>query len=143
VALPKAVVKHIHRKTLVALAKQAYGFGNSHALMLSRIERARTIIELPFFHHYDDFKRVWIDLNQADKKFLAAILLGLLHPLMMALPFIYLAYLFGKVRRRLNRRSLHLGFHDVVCVVFLLILKSAALTGGRLVGALRYAVVCI
>jgi putative effector of murein hydrolase LrgA (UPF0299 family) len=82
-------------------------------------------------------------LNQADKKFLFTIVLALCWWPLTALLLLYFLLLFGKVRVRALKRKIPAGFFGLFLFSALLILKSGAITAGRLRGSLKFNVVCI
>ena len=116
-SLTSASVRHIHRNSLEGLVKQS-GLG------------------LPV--------RVWLDLNQADKKFLLAVLLGLVWlPLSLLVPA-YLVYLYTSIYRRArDRRAVPCTPQSVFAYEGLLLLKSASMTLGRMYGSLKHRVFCL
>ncbi len=142
---PEAVVRHHHRTTLAGLLRQAYGFGCSHAYLLRRHGPKGLWVELPRCAGVWSSIPVngWIDVAAADKKMLGLLALWWLYqPLGWLLP-LYVLWLIREVRKRAARAGVPPSVTVAVCLVGLLLAKSAALTAGRWRGALRYGVVCL
>ncbi|NCC52208.1 MAG: glycosyltransferase [Spartobacteria bacterium] len=143
--VPRAVVRHIHRAALKPFLRQAFAFGKSHALMLARRQDGAVIIVAPGVRltRFNTRKRIWLDLNQADKKLLALLLAGMIWPFFWLLVPLYLVYLSFVIAHRIHRRNLDLPESHPPVFALLLILKSAALTMGRINGSRQYKVVCL
>ena len=139
------VIHHIHRRSITATWKQAFGFGRVHARLLRKHFTQYVLIELggSTWRTTRWPLRAWIDLNGADKK-LASILIAaaLFWPLAALLPA-YLCYLSLNIWRRARRERMKVGLAGSAVMAALLLLKSAAMTLGRVWGALRYRVICI
>ena len=86
--------------------------------------------------------RIWIDLNQADKKVLAILVAGVLWTPLWALSPLYLTYLCVWVRKKGKRLGLPVSPVESLLVASLLVVKSTAMAAGRLVGSWRYRVLC-
>jgi len=143
--VPQAAIQHIHRHELKSFLRQAFSFGRSHALMLSRHQNGAFICTAPALRmaRFNTSHRIWLDLNQADKKLLFILLLGLLWPffwLLIPLYFIYLSY---SIQQRIQKRNMDIPESHALAFAFLLVLKSATITVGRIKGSWQYHVVCI
>ena len=147
-SLTSASVRHIHRNSLEGLVKQSFGFGRSHALMLKKLPGGAFLLLAPGLRLVKSGLglpvRVWLDLNQADKKFLLAVLLGLVWlPLSLLVPA-YLVYLYASIYRRArDRRAVPCTPQSVFAYEGLLLLKSASMTLGRMYGSLKHRVFCL
>lgn len=143
--LTNAVVQHVHRSTLKGMLAQAYNFGLSHARLLGGFDSGCMLVQCPIF----EFRRengpfkAWIDLNQADKKMFIALLAGLLWRPLWVLPLAYFGYLNISVLLRSRRLNTNLKPLELPVTVVLLLLKSAAMTCGRLAGSVRNRVLCL
>ena len=144
-AITNAIVRHIHREHVMPLIKQAYGFGTAHALLMRKLSSGCFIIQTPFGEtkHFGGHYRLWCDFNQADKKILAAILASVIWPPLLILPFSYLVYLSLHILKLDKQRNVSGNILSAMIMTFLLILKSAALTFGRLRGSFRHRVICL
>ena len=146
-SLTNAFVRHIHRNRLRGLVKQSFGFGRAHALMLKRITGGALLVLAPGIRIVKTGLgfpiRLWIDLNQADKKLLLAILLPLAwFPLALLAPA-YIAYLYVSIYRRARDRHVPADPQSILAYVALLLLKSASMTLGRMYGSLKHRVFCL
>ena len=143
--LKNAQVDHQHRASVKGMCKQAFGYGKFHALSLRNLVPGALILEAPLLRvaKIDSGSRLWIDLNQADKKFLAILLLGWVWIPLLALAPLYLIYLSAWIRRKGRILELPVGWAEAPLVAFLLVVKSVAMGFGRLVGSWCYRVLCI
>lgn len=143
--LTKAVVQHVHRSTLRGMIAQAYNFGKVHPWMLDRFDSGFILIQGPCldYQRWGGHFKAWVDLNQADKKMFVALLAGLLWWPLWVLPLAYFGYLNIAVLLRGRRLKTNLLPREAPVTVLLLLLKSAAMTCARLVGSVRYKVICI
>lgn len=142
---PTAVVTHHHRDRLTALLRQAFGFGRGHAYMMQRHGQGILCIDLPLrsFTWKRSPVASWIDLGSADKKLLLLVLAGTVDPrLWLALP-LYGAYLVWRCRRRARATNARASIPVAIELAGLLVLKSAAMTAGRLWGSWRYRTLCV
>lgn len=145
VTLTGATIYHQHRTNLKGFCKQAYGFGEFHARGLKELVPGALILALPLFcrTRIGGGWRIWIDINQADKKTFCAVGVGLLWPPFWLLTLLYLFYLCYFIHRRGRKLALDVSWAETPLLAALLILKSAAITVGRLVGSYRYRVLCL
>ena len=143
--LTKALVRHHHRTNLGGLLRQSFGFGKSHALALRYFVPGACICRGPGFSRVNirAGARLWIDFNQADKKMLAALLAGYSWWPLWLLPLAYFAYLCGSVFRKNAEADFQIQRIETPVLALLLLTKSASLTFGRLVGSIRYGVLCV
>jgi glycosyltransferase involved in cell wall biosynthesis len=142
---PDALVYHIHRKSIKGLITQSFGFGWGHAILLKKHFKRMFIIEFPkytFTFRKSPFN-LWINLVTADKKILFLIILGIIYwPLLLLLLF-YLVYLERDINKRCKKDGISAGLIARVIMLFLLFIKSAALTAGRIFGSFKHKVICI
>ena len=143
-ASQEPVVQHIHRQNIRDLVRQALGTGRSHAYGLRNLVGPRVIVQLPVVGNlvWKGTGRVWLDLRQADKKMGLLVLLSLFWPWGWWLVIAYVAYLFFLVRHQAAKRLLFLNPSEIWGVGFCLLLKSAAITWGRVTGSLMAKVFC-
>lgn len=146
-SLTNASVRHIHRNSIEGLAKQSFGFGRSHAMMLKKMPGGAFLLLAPGLRIVKPSPgfptRIWLDFNQADKKLLLAILLPLAWLPFALLAPAYIAYLYGSIYRRARDRHVPADPQSIFAYVALLLLKSAAMTLGRIHGSLKYRVLCV
>ncbi|MFH0878589.1 MAG: glycosyltransferase family 2 protein [Lentisphaerota bacterium] len=144
-SIPDATVQHIHRTSLRSMTLQAYKFGQSHAILLKRQKEGCILIQTPAGSLRFDSKnlRVWLDLNQADKKTLLCLMAGLAwHPLLWLIP-LYLIYLAFMIHKKSRQRGQTIQIAKLIPFVLLMLLKSSALTCGRLKGSFEQGVICL
>jgi GT2 family glycosyltransferase len=139
-----AIVYHKHRNNLKATWKQSFGFGKGHAILLKKYGDRRIIIELPKYQFICQKWpiRLWLDLSGADKKLLGLIFLSIAWmPFTVLIP-VYFGFLLNYMGNRLRQNHMNANFWEKLYLIFFLILKSAAITSGRLIGSLRNRVLC-
>lgn len=143
--LPKVKVYHQHRNTLKETWRQSFGFGTGHSNLLKKHFKRLVIIDLPRFQYITKWLplRLWFDAAGADKKIFLIITLSILWlPALILIP-LFLIYLFFYMNNHLIMNGLTAGFFEKWQLVFLLIVKSTALTAGRLKGAVLSRVMCL
>ncbi len=138
--LTSAKIRHNHRATLKGLVKQSYGFGLAHPMLMSRISGGFVILQLPIKTIYLKMHnlKLWIDLNNADKKLLLILLLTLFNKWFGTLFLFYWLYLSMRVLQAGKRRGVKIFFIESPLVAGALILKSFALTCGRIMGSFKH-----
>jgi len=143
--LPEAIVYHQHRNTLKGTWRQAFGFGTGHSLLLKKHFKRLIIIDLPKFQFITKWLplRIWLDAAGADKKLLLIILLSIIWRPATILICLFLLYLFFDMSNQLKKNDLSAGFFKKWQLIFLLFLKSTALTVGRIKGSISNRVICI
>lgn len=142
---PEAQVCHYHRATLRGMLRQAFGFGRSHPYLIRRHAPPGLWLELPrrSFCWSAFPARAWVDLASADKKVLAILLLGALYgPALLVLP-LYAGWLAMAAARRARGIGTPVSPRGALSLAGLLVLKSAAMTGGRWWGSLKYGALCV
>lgn len=144
-AVPGATIEHWHRSSARGVMRQGFLFGLAHALLLDRHGNGRTVVEFSRFHPTlrTPFNG-WISFNAADKR-LALLLAPALFmgPEWLLLLAAYSGLLGASVYRRARRAGYPCGLMRTTALSALLVLKSAAITIGRLRGSLMFRVVCI
>ena len=142
---PRAVVYHKHRNSLKLTWKQSYGFGKAHAILLKKNLEKITIIHVPRYQHIVQKSpiRLWVDLSGLDKKLfflaaLATIWWGFIIPLGF---YPFLLYL--SLKSRLRRTGLKASYAETIRLELLLLVKSIALTCGRVIGGFKNKVICL
>jgi len=139
-----AIVYHKHRNSLKETWKQSFGFGKGHAILLKKHFDHMSIIDLPKYQCICQKLplRLWLDLSGADKKLLGLILLSLAWAPFTALMLVYFGFLFNSMGKRLRQNNINAGFWEKWHLILLLLLKSTAITCGRMIGSLRNRVLC-
>jgi glycosyltransferase involved in cell wall biosynthesis len=143
-AIPGGTVVHWHRSTLRGILRQGFLFGLAHAL-LTRYHGRQGILVSAAGREFllPGPWKGWLDGDGLDKKM--AILLACLsiHPLFWAALPAFVLLQVGKMARRLRRRKVEVRWGASWAMVGLMLLKSAAITTGRVRGAARHRVLCL
>lgn len=141
---PTVEVDHIHRNSLTGTWKQSYIFGTGHALLLKKLFKNKFILELPgySFESEKPALRAWINLASADKKLIGLLALTLIWWPLSSMTVFYLLYLFQQIKQRSAKDHIKVTSVEIWALVFLLFLKSAAMTMGRIDGALKNRILC-
>jgi len=143
--LPDAIVEHDHRSTLKSFIKQSSGFGSAHAQLYKMQNVDKIAIDLPFFRIRNNnipFK-AWIDFNQADMKVLAIILVSFVFRKSILLLPLYLLFAMFSMHRVARKRTTSLKISELFPCILLLIIKSGAMTWGRIKGAIKHKVLVV
>ncbi len=141
--IERGTIHHIHRADLRATWRQARLFGIGHSILLDRHFQRLVLIEVGRFQLRTLRLpiKAWIDLSTADKKMAGILVLSLLYPPLILLAPAYVLYLSRLVVKRAKRSHLRLRPTDSIAMAGLLLMKSMAMTAGRLQGSFRYGVV--
>lgn len=142
--VPDALVCHRHRSNLKAIWKQAFRFGGTHAVLLRKHFTRMLILELPGFTFQNERVplRAWIDLAALDKKIIIALVLSYFYPLFLFVPVAYLVYLIPCFYRKTKESKLRISFLELLGFIFLLFVKSFAITLSRAKGSFQEKVIC-
>jgi GT2 family glycosyltransferase len=143
-ALTDAVIHHVHREDAKGLFRQSFGFGRSHAYCLRHLVKGAFIADLPGFSTVQMIPhlRIWVDLNQLEKKVSVLLLLNMLFPPSVLLTIIYFGYLVRKNINRSKARGIAVSVPEAVYFTCLLLVKSFCMGAGRIKGSFMYKVVC-
>lgn len=144
-AAKNAIVEHIHRKSLRKMVKQSFWFGTAHPYELRNFSPGVFIFTSPFIkmNRIKPGTHIWIDLNQADKKFLLLFLLGLMWWPFYSLLLIYVFNLFFFINNKSKKANISTKITELPLLSFLLTLKSFSLTLGRISYSFKHRVLCI
>lgn len=143
-AIPGGTVVHWHRSTLRGVMRQGFLFGLAHALMTHTHGRRGILVSVGGRElRLPAPGRGWVDLDGLDKK-LCCLLVGaaVCHPLAIVLVG-YLVFQAQKMAGRLRRSGVAPRWWQGWSLVCLMVLKSAAMSAGRMRGAVRNRVLCI
>lgn len=143
--ITQGVIYHLHRSTLGSLIKQSFGFGKAHAMLLHKWGKHRLIIEFPKYT-YQNPKfglPIWLNLNYADKKMAIFIILGFFNSILFILPVVYFLYLCIDMKKEYERQEIRISLPERIGLTFLLLIKSIAMTCGRIYGSFKNRVICI
>ena len=143
-AISRGEVRHIHRCGLWSTWRQAYNFGQAHGLLLAKHLHRHFILEIgPLIYRRSHWPvSAWVDLSSADKKLLYLFMLSGLNGVFLWLIPIYMVHLIQLIMRRARNHGQQSTLTEAAAMAGTLILKSAAMTIGRLSGSVKYGVVC-
>ena len=139
-----AIVYHKHRNNLKETWKQSFGFGKGHAILLRKHFDHMIIIDLPKYQCICQKwpLRLWLDLSGVDKKLFGLILLSIAWAPLATLIPVYFGFLFNYMGHRLRQHHISAGFWGKWHLILMLLLKSSAITCGRMIGSWRNRVLC-
>lgn len=142
--IPDAVIYHKHRSTLIGTFKQGYGFGKSHAVLLKKHCEKIAIVHFPRYKYISQKWpfRLWIDLAGLDKKVLLLTALSMVWWVFIIPLALYPIFLYLNLKSRLNHNRLNVNFIEILGIEFLLLIKSFAITSGRIISGFRNKVIC-
>jgi hypothetical protein len=131
---PALIVRHIHGGSLRSMWRRVKAYGHAHGHLYATYGQPGWYLEGPGGHriHLRGPGRLWINLASAEKKLLALLLPGLFWPPLLVLPVLYLVLLGRNLRRRAARLGTTVGWREGIGLGALLVVKSAAMTAGRL-----------
>jgi glycosyltransferase involved in cell wall biosynthesis len=143
-AISRGEVRHIHRRGLWSTWRQAYNFGQAHGLLLAKHLHRHFILEIgPLVYRRSHWPvSAWVDLSSADKKLLYLLMLSGLNGVFLWLIPLYMVYLIRLIMRRARNHGQKSTLTEAAAMAGTLILKSVAMTIGRLAGSVKYGVVC-
>jgi len=139
-----AVVYHKHRNNLKGTWRQSFGYGTGHSALLKKHFQSLVIIDVPKYQYLSKrwTLRLWLDVASADKKIIMLVLISLFWwPFFFAIAF-YLLSIYQNIGQRLKQNAFSADIIEKCQLIFLIIFKSAAITLGRIVGSVRYKVLC-
>ena len=142
---PDARVTHTHRTSLAGMLRQAFRWGTAHPILLQRYTPKGLWVTLPGFQFAWNTcpVRCWVEGTGADKKLGLALLMFLLFPAAwLVLPAVT-GWIAWSVFAAWRHTTEPIPLPWLPSIILLLILKSAALTGGRWWGSIRHATICI
>jgi cellulose synthase/poly-beta-1,6-N-acetylglucosamine synthase-like glycosyltransferase len=139
-----ALIYHHHRSNLKGLWKQAFRFGGSHSVLLSRHFTKMFILELPGFTFQNEHVplKAWIDFASLDKKITIGLVLSFFYPVFLFILIAYLVYLIPYFYRKTKESNLRISFYELLGFIFLMFLKSFSMTLGRAKGSFQEKVIC-
>ncbi len=134
---PSLQVRHIHSSGIGAMWRKMVNYGRSRAYLLRRYGKLGWYVELPLGHslHLPWPGYVWINASSAEKKMLAFSLVSVASPKLLFLPLAYVLFLAHFLRRRAKALHASLTWPRAAWMACLFLVKSTALTVGRLHGS--------
>lgn len=144
-AIETAVVEHIHRSTFNGFLRQAFGFGSSHPFELKHFTSGKTILASPLLkiNKSTPGRWIWLDFNQADKKLLISFIPGLFWAPLYFLPVVYFFYLCSFINKVGAQRGMTTKAKELAPLAAFLLLKSFALSAGRVAHSFKHKVLCV
>lgn len=136
--LPQLRVQHIHSPGTVAMCRKMVSYGRAHALLFERHGRPGIYLDLPLLgrQRLSASFRFWCNMASAEKKALLILALAAWQPWLLLLMPLYL-YRTGSAlcRRATTLGDVRCGSGEAMRLASLMVVKSAALTWGRLCGS--------
>ncbi|RME85920.1 MAG: glycosyltransferase [Zetaproteobacteria bacterium] len=131
---PSVRVRHLHASGVRALWRKMAQYGRAHAALFARYGRPGIYLDLPGRGRWclPVRVRVWCNFASAEKKFLALLALGLAWPPLLVSVPLYLAWIAHFLRARAHMLGHALDWGEAMWMAMLLIVKSAALSWGRM-----------
>jgi GT2 family glycosyltransferase len=141
---PQLRVRHIHPSGVAHMWRKQVQYGRAHAGLFRRYGRPGIHLDLPWLGQWHIPCRcfVWCNLTSAEKKLLLLILLGIWQPWLWLLVAGYLASVGYSLRRRAAGLGNACGMIDSLGLALLFVVKSAAVTWGRVRGSDKGAFTC-
>lgn len=141
---PALSVRHIHATGVASMWRKAVQYGQAHASLFRRHGRAGIYIELPLLGQLRMPCRcyLWCNLSSAEKKLLLLLILGLYAHAWLWLVPAYIIWLGLLLRRRALALDVSCPWSEAVWLGVLLVVKSAAMTWGRIRGSHRGVLTC-
>ncbi len=143
--ITNGLIFHIHRDKLSGLISQSFGYGEGHAELLRKWRSHSLIIEFPkyTFQNSKFGFPIWANLNYADKKMVFFIILGFINPILFSLPVVYVVYISIDMKKKCKKQDIEVSAVEQIGLAFLLLIKSIAMTCGRIYGSFKSRVICI
>lgn len=141
---PALRVRHIHPSGMANIWRKQVQYGRAHARLLRRYGESGIHLDLPWLGHLRIPCRcfIWCNLASAEKKVLLLLLLSCWLPWLLLLVPVY-AYWTGRhLCQRAGALGVRCGVLEPLALGGLLVMKSAAMTWGRLRGSCRGVVTC-
>ena len=143
-AITGATVLHWHRSSFFSMVHQVYLYGLIHAIVTRQYGKQGILITVwgrEFFVPWP--VKGWIDFDALDKKIALLLVAGVLDPAAFVLLALYLIVQVAKMKRRVWSKGSETSWGKSAVLLVLLLVKSGAITCGRLWGSLLKRVVCI
>lgn len=141
---PQLRVRHIHPAGIGGMCRKMVQYGRAHPLLASRHGRKGIYLDLPLLGRRRLPCRIliWCNLASAEKKVLLLLLLACWQPWLVLLLPVYLYWTGRGLCRRAGALGKACGPLEPLTLALLLVLKSAAMTWGRIRGSRRGVVTC-
>jgi glycosyltransferase involved in cell wall biosynthesis len=141
---PRLRVRHIHASGIPGMWRKMVRYGRAHAMLLGRYGEPGIYLDLPLLGQWRIPCRChfWCNLASAEKKMLLLILLAVWQPWLGFLVPVYLAWMGHALRRRAAGLGADCGVVDSLWLAVLLLVKSAAMSWGRMRGSFAGAIAC-
>jgi len=137
-------IYHIHRRGISSTWRQGYYFGTGHGNLLKKcFDKYLLIGAGPLtVRSYNVPVLAWVDFNAADKKMTLLILLSWFYSPLAIFIISYLIYLSSIISKKSREAKIEIRTFKCPVIAALLLLKSFAMTAGRIESAFRNRVIC-
>ncbi len=134
---PHLLVRHIHVSGIANMCRKMVQYGRAHALLFKRHGYSGIYLDLPLFGslRFSSPFYFWCNTASAEKKVLLIFFVAVLQPWAILLLPVYIYWTGRFLRRRAVAIGNSLGFWNGAWLAVLLVVKSAALTWGRIRGS--------
>ncbi len=134
---PCVRVRHLHASGVGGMCRKMAQYGRAHALLLERHGQPGLHVELPVWGavHWPAPRTCWCNAVSAEKKVILVLFVSAFQPWALALIPIYIGWLARFLRRRARQVGASVGVGESLWLGVLFVVKSAALTWGRLRGS--------
>jgi glycosyltransferase involved in cell wall biosynthesis len=134
---PSLCVQHHHTDGVAGMLAKAARYGQAHGMLFERYGEPGIYLDWVGGQRlcFASRRKIWVNMVSAEKKSGVLLLLSIVHPIFLVtwllyplLPAVFLA-------RRLRERGERVHFAEVYGMAWLLIIRSAAFTLGRIRGS--------
>lgn len=141
---PRLRVRHIHTPGVANMWRRQVQYGRAHARLLGRYGEPGIHLDLPWLGQRRIPCRcfIWCNLASAEKKMLLLVLFAAWQPWLWLLVLGYPVWVGQGLRRRASGLGIGCGIIDAWAMALLLVVKSAAVTWGRMRGGYKGAFAC-
>jgi len=141
---PELKVRHIHPSGMAGMWRKMVQYGRAHPMLAARYGRPGIYLDLPLLgrKRFPCRRFIWCNLASAEKKVLLILLLGCWQVWLWLLLPLYLYTMGRGLAKRAAALGADCGTGESMGLAVLLVLKSAAMSWGRLCGSSTKAVTC-
>jgi len=142
--VPTLMVRHIHVSGVGKMMRKMVQYGQAHAFLFEKYGHQGVHLDLPWLgsRHFKASRYFWCNLVSAEKKALFLLLISISNPWLLTLLFGYIIWLGRGLHQRALVLNVRCGWFESMWLASLLIVKSAAMTWGRIRGSRLNVWVC-
>jgi len=134
---PSLCVRHHHMDGMADMLAKAVRYGQAHGMLFDRYGDPGMYLDWVNGRQFRfaSSRKIWVNLVSAEKKAGVLLLLGMVHPFFLILFLLYPLIPASFLRKRLCGRDENAGLIEAYTMAWLLIVRSAAFTLGRMQGS--------